>query len=134
MESPPRYADDGHSYEETPVDNRQGANKMRVMSGGSGPSAPSSAPPKSLLEAAVGRPATQRGLDKPQGHGQQNQSSRQTNQSSGSNSRRYDFDPSEDDEMLNTTAIDIDPHGRGHYDGGQQYQSGPNPLSMDELV
>jgi hypothetical protein len=102
---------------------------MRIMSGGA---APSNAPPKSLLEAAIGRPATQRGLDQ---HQQQGQSARHNNQNSG-NSRRYDYDPNEEDEMINTTAIDIHPHGRGQpqYAGNQQYQQGATGLSMDELV
>lgn len=141
IESPPRYQDDGQGYDEPndggsnpgyPPNNRAGSNKMRIMSGGA---APSNAPPKSLLEAAIGRPATQRGLDQQQ-HQQQGQSSRHNNQSGSSNSRRYDYDPNEDEEMINTTAIDIHPHGRGQpqYAGNQQYQQGPTGLSMDELV
>lgn len=109
---------------------------MRIMSGGSAPAAPTSAPPKSLLEAAVGRPNTQRGLDPqpPQG-GRTNGSghgngSNNNQHSSGSTSRRYEYDPEGDDDAVNATAIDINPHatGRGHY------QQGATGLSLDELV
>lgn len=134
VESPPRYLDEGQSYEEPPAaesssnpghsNNRSGSNKMRIMSGNSAPAAPSSAPPKSLLEAAVGRPVTQRGLD----HQQQAQSSRHNNQSSSSNSRRYnDYGSENDDDLVNTTAIDIHPQ-HGHY------QPGAPALSNDDMV
>lgn len=71
---------------------------------------PTSAPPKSLLEAAIGRPVTQRGLDSSNnsatgsggGGGGNNQSSR------NSVNRQYEDE--------------------------QQYQPGATGLSLDELV
>jgi hypothetical protein len=137
IESPPRYLDEGNSYEEAPAESngghRNASSKMRLMTGNGAPAAPSSAPPKSLLEAAVGRPTTQRGLDPQHGQGQ-GQSSRHTNQSSGSTSRRYEYDQDGDEEGLHATAIDIHPHGRGQFGNNQQYQAGAPALSLDELV
>lgn len=131
IESPPRYGDEEvvGPYEGEPGyssnNARSGSNKMRVMSGGSAPSAPSSAPPRGMLEAS-GRPTTQRGPDgrtptsAHQSNHAQNQGQVQGSQNqggSGSGSRRYGM--ASDDEDLSPV-------------GGPQYVH--HQHSGDELV
>jgi len=134
IESPPRYGDDANEAV-TPYDGgepgyssnnaRSGSNKLRVMSGGSAPSAPSNAPPRGMLEAATGRPATQRGPDgrtPTSAHHQNNNQGQGQGQSqnqggSGSGSRRYGM--ASDDEDLSPV-------------GGPQYVH--HQHSGDELV
>ena len=144
LESPPRYGEDEGVYEDSPPptgdrgsqggNQRSGTSKMRLMSGNTSAQAPSSAPPKSLLEAAVGRPVTQRGLDS------QN-SQRNGNSSANQNNRRYDRDGGdEDDHMVGQTAIDMPVQyssgNNSHHSGGSNHHqhNSATPLSMDELV